>query len=96
MEKHNFVTIEDLSKEKILYLLEMAKEFENHPNRELLKGKVVATLFFEPSTRTNLVFKPLPIALEPALLVFLTPRLQVQQRAKLLKTPFLWYPTMPT
>jgi aspartate carbamoyltransferase catalytic subunit len=57
MEKHNFVTIADLSKEKIMYLLEMAHEFENHPNRELLKGKVVATLFFEPSTRTQLSFQ---------------------------------------
>lgn len=57
MEKHNFVTIADLSKEKILYLLDMAQEFERHPNRELLKGKVVATLFFEPSTRTQLSFQ---------------------------------------
>ena len=57
MEKHNFVTIADLSKEKIMYLLEMAQEFEKHPNRELLKGKVVATLFFEPSTRTQLSFQ---------------------------------------
>ena len=57
MEKHNFVTIADLSKEKITYLLEMAQEFEKHPNRELLKGKVVATLFFEPSTRTQLSFQ---------------------------------------
>ncbi|MGI6232901.1 MAG: aspartate carbamoyltransferase [Prevotella sp.] len=57
MERHNFVTIADLSKERILYLLEMAHEFEKHPNRELLKGKVVATLFFEPSTRTQLSFQ---------------------------------------
>lgn len=57
MEKHNFVTIGDLSKEKIMYLLEMAKEFEKHPNRQILKGKVVATLFFEPSTRTQLSFQ---------------------------------------
>lgn len=56
-DKHNFVTIEDLSKDTILYLLEMAQEFEKHPNRELLKGKVVATLFFEPSTRTQLSFQ---------------------------------------
>lgn len=35
----------------------MAKEFEMHPNREILKGKVVATLFFEPSTRTRLSFE---------------------------------------
>ena len=57
MEKHDFVTIADLSKEKILYLINMAKEFEMHPNREILKGKVVATLFFEPSTRTRLSFE---------------------------------------
>ena len=57
MEKHNFVTIADLSKEQLVYLLEMAQEFEKHPNRELLEGKVVATLFFEPSTRTQLSFQ---------------------------------------
>jgi aspartate carbamoyltransferase catalytic subunit len=57
MENHNFVTIADLSKEKLLYLLQMAQEFEKHPNREILKGKVVATLFFEPSTRTQLSFQ---------------------------------------
>ena len=55
--RHDFVTIADLSKENIMYLLEMAHEFEKHPNRELLKGKVVATLFFEPSTRTRLSFE---------------------------------------
>lgn len=55
--RHDFVTIADLSKEKLMYLLELAREFEAHPNRELLKGKVVATLFFEPSTRTRLSFE---------------------------------------
>lgn len=55
--RHDFVTIADLSKEKIMYLLEMAQEFEKYPNRELLKGEVVATLFFEPSTRTRLSFE---------------------------------------
>ena len=55
--RHDFVTIADLPKEKLMYLLEMAQEFEKHPNRELLKGKVVATLFFEPSTRTRLSFE---------------------------------------
>lgn len=57
METHHFVTIADLSKEKIMYLIEMAQEFEKHPNRELLKGRVVATLFYEPSTRTRLSFE---------------------------------------
>ncbi len=57
MEKHNFVTIADLTRQKIEYLLEMSQEFEKYPNREILKGKVVATLFFEPSTRTQLSFQ---------------------------------------
>ena len=52
--KHDFVTIADLSKDKIMYMIRLAQEFEKHPNRELLKGKIVATLFFEPSTRTIL------------------------------------------
>ena len=57
MEKQDFVTIADLSRDDIMYLLSMAKEFERYPNRELLKGRVVATLFFEPSTRTRLSFE---------------------------------------
>ena len=57
MENRSLVTIAELSKEKILYLLEMAKEFEKNPNRKILDEKVVATLFFEPSTRTRLSFE---------------------------------------
>ena len=57
MGKHDFVTIADLSKDEILYLIQMAQEFEKHPNRELLKGRVIATLFYEPSTRTRLSFE---------------------------------------
>lgn len=53
----NFISITDLSKEDILSLLEDAAKFENNPNRRLLEGKVVATLFFEPSTRTRLSFE---------------------------------------
>lgn len=56
-EKHDFVTIANFSREQLVYLIKMAEEFEIHPNRELLKGKVVATLFFEPSTRTQLSFQ---------------------------------------
>ena len=43
MERHNFVNIQKLGREEILYLIDMAKEFEAHPNRELLKGRVIAT-----------------------------------------------------
>ncbi|MBR4389808.1 MAG: aspartate carbamoyltransferase [Prevotella sp.] len=57
MKKHDFVTFADMSKEKILYMIRLAQEFEKHPNRDILKGKVVATLFYEPSTRTRLSFE---------------------------------------
>lgn len=57
MEKRHFITIADLTKDELMYLLAMAGQFEAHPNRELLKGKVVATLFYEPSTRTRLSFE---------------------------------------
>lgn len=57
MRKRDFVTIATLEKDDIMYLIKMAEEFEKHPNRDLLKGKVIATLFFEPSTRTRLSFE---------------------------------------
>ena len=57
MEKQNFVNIQDLDKEQLLYLIQMAQEFEKYPNRELLKGRIIATLFYEPSTRTRLSFE---------------------------------------
>ena len=44
MEKHNFVDIKSFDKQQLLYLIEMAREFERFPNRELLKGRVIATL----------------------------------------------------
>lgn len=57
MENHNFVNIKTLNRDELLHLIEMAQEFEKYPNRELLKGRVVATLFYEPSTRTRLSFE---------------------------------------
>ena len=53
----SLVSITDYSKEKILQILEKAAEFEKNPNQKILDGKVVATLFFEPSTRTRLSFE---------------------------------------
>lgn len=57
MNPNSLVSIDDLSKEQILQLLETARYFEEHPNHRILEGKVVATLFFEPSTRTRLSFE---------------------------------------
>lgn len=57
MNPNSLVAINDLSREDILALLDRTRYFEGHPNSHLLDGKIVATLFFEPSTRTRLSFE---------------------------------------
>ena len=57
MNPNSLVSIADLSKDQLLALLEQARYFEENPNSRILDGKVVATLFFEPSTRTRLSFE---------------------------------------
>lgn len=57
MSFNSLVSIEDYSKEEIMEVLENAARFEANPNVDLLKDKVVASLFFEPSTRTRLSFE---------------------------------------
>ncbi len=57
MQNRNLISISDLKKEEILSLLKRAQEFEKNPNQNILEGKVVGSLFFEPSTRTRLSFE---------------------------------------
>lgn len=57
MNPNSLVSIDNLSKEEMLQIIEEAGYFESHPNHRILEGKVVATLFFEPSTRTRLSFE---------------------------------------
>jgi len=57
MKKKDLISITDYSKEDYLRILELAADFEKNPNQKLLEGKVVASLFFEPSTRTRLSFE---------------------------------------
>jgi len=53
----SLISLEGLDREDILWLLDQAAKFEANPNRTILEGKIVATLFFEPSTRTRLSFE---------------------------------------
>ena len=57
MSSNSLVSISDISCDEILDLLDRARYFENNPNSKILDGRVVATLFFEPSTRTRLSFE---------------------------------------
>lgn len=89
MKKHDYVTIADLSKEEIMYLIEMAQEFEKHPNRELLKGRIVATLFFEPSTRTRLSFETAANRLGAKVIGFADPKITSGTKGETLKDTIL-------
>jgi aspartate carbamoyltransferase catalytic subunit len=53
----DIVSIKDFTKDEILYVLKTAKKLESRPNPSLMKGRVMASLFFEPSTRTRLSFE---------------------------------------
>ncbi|MDE5417048.1 aspartate carbamoyltransferase [Ancylomarina sp. DW003] len=57
MDNKSLVSIDDYTKEEILEVLAKAAEFEKNPNSNMLEGKVVSSLFFEPSTRTRLSFE---------------------------------------
>ena len=84
-DAHNFVTIANLSKEKLRYLIEMAAEFEKYPNREILKGKIIATLFFEPSTRTRLSFETAANRLGAKVIGFTDPKVTSSTKGESLK-----------
>lgn len=53
----SLISIHDFTKDEILHILDVAKEFEANKTQPILRDKVVATLFFEPSTRTRLSFE---------------------------------------
>ena len=57
MKNRSLVSITDFTKEEIIQILDLAETFEKESRRDTLKGKVIASLFFEPSTRTRLSFE---------------------------------------
>lgn len=81
----SLVSIADLSRDKILYHMEMAQEFEQYPNRKLLDGRIVATLFFEPSTRTRLSFETAAHRLGASVIGFTDPKVTSSTKGETLK-----------
>ena len=84
-ENRSVITLANLTREKIEYLLQMATEFERHPNRRMLEGKVVATLFFEPSTRTRLSFETAANRLGARVIGFADPKITSGTKGESLK-----------
>ena len=57
MKNKSLVSINDFSREEHIRILDLAGDFERRPKQRILEDYVVATLFFEPSTRTRLSFE---------------------------------------
>ncbi len=53
----SLISISDFTKEEMLHILDVAGEFEKNKSQNFLHDKVIACLFFEPSTRTRLSFE---------------------------------------
>lgn len=85
METNSLVAIANHSRQKLEYLIRMVEEFEKHPNRNLLRGKVVATLFFEPSTRTRLSFETAACRLGARVIGFADPKVTSGTKGETLK-----------
>lgn len=57
IKNKNLISITDYNKDEYLHILKLAETFEKEPIQNIAQGKVIATLFFEPSTRTRLSFE---------------------------------------
>ena len=58
-KNRDIVSIRDFSRKEVDHLLKTAQKIEKTPENKLkiLSGKIMGTLFFEPSTRTRLSFE---------------------------------------
>jgi aspartate carbamoyltransferase catalytic subunit len=72
-ENRDIISIYDFSKQELLHILKVAKRMEKEKRSKLLDGKILATLFFEPSTRTRLSFTSAMEQLGGKVLGFATP-----------------------
>ncbi len=76
-EGRDIISIEDFSQQEINHILDIAKNMEPYAKTgsEILKGKILATLFFEPSTRTRLSFETAILKLGGSYIGFAEPDL---------------------
>ena len=68
----HLIDITDFSVEEITSVLNLADEMIAHPSdfRDAMRGRILATLFFEPSTRTRLSFESAMLSLGGSVLGF--------------------------
>jgi aspartate carbamoyltransferase catalytic subunit len=83
----NLIDIEDLSLEEWNELYGLASEIIAHPKdfRDALHGDVMASLFFEPSTRTNFSFQAAMLRLGGSVFGFADPKSSSTSKGETLK-----------
>jgi aspartate carbamoyltransferase catalytic subunit len=89
MKKRSLVSISDFSKEEIIHILDLAEEFEKNPRQNILNQKVIASLFFEPSTRTRLSFESAVQQLGGSIIGFSSAATSSVQKGETLKDTIL-------
>lgn len=71
----SIISMRDFSKEEILYVLEKSAKIDAEPQKfsHLMEGKILAALFYEPSTRTRLSFEAAMLKLGGKVIGFADP-----------------------
>ncbi len=70
LNRRSIISIADLTKEEILLILKRAEEMKKKYPKDLLKSKILASCFYEPSTRTRLSFEAAMVRLGGSVIGF--------------------------
>lgn len=89
LKGRSLVSITDYNKEEILKILDIAEEFEKNQRQDILRGHVIASLFFEPSTRTRLSFESAVQYLGGSIVGFASPDVSSVTKGESLKDTIL-------
>jgi len=89
IKNRSLVSITDYSKEEILRILDIAEGFEENQRQKILNDYVIATLFFEPSTRTRLSFESAVQYLGGGIIGFASPDVSSVTKGESLKDTIL-------
>jgi aspartate carbamoyltransferase catalytic subunit len=73
----SIISLRDFNKDEILHVLESTAEVDSNRKKysDVMKGKILATLFYEPSTRTRLSFESAMLRLGGQIIGFADPSL---------------------
>ena len=76
MKTKHVIDLESLSTEELMEIIELANEIRMEPKNysDVCRGKILATLFYEPSTRTQMSFKTAMLRLGGSIIGFDNPQ----------------------